>query len=243
MKITFIGTSHGVPERDRKWTSVMICVGENTYVIDAGASVADGIIRAGRHLDSLRAVFITHQHGDHMNGLPALTDIISWYYKNSDPAIFLPNEGIAEPLTSLTDYCLGGHIRDIDYRVTHEGVIYDEEGVRVTAIPTKHISGGKFPSFAFLFEAEGKKVLFTGDLSHSCEDYPSVAFEQELDLTVTEAAHFKLTQREDILSKTKTKKMYISHFYYKQNGDETEKFAADMPFEVVLAEDGMSVEI
>lgn len=243
MKITFIGTSHGVPEADRKWTSVMVSVGENTYLVDAGSYVTDGIIRAGRTLDSLRALFVTHQHGDHMNGLPPLINIISWYFKDAAPTIFLPNEGIAEPLTAIVDFGIGEHLRDVDYRVIREGLIYDDGVLRVRAIPTKHILGGKFPSFAFLFEAEGKKVLFTGDLSHSCEDFPREATEEDIDLVVTEGAHFCLTQKEDILSKARTKKMYVSHYYYKKNGGEIEKFAADMPFEVFLAEDGETVEV
>lgn len=244
MRIKFIGTSHGVPEADRKWTAVMIESGENTYFVDAGASVADGMIRSGRSLDSLRGVFITHRHGDHMNGLLALVDIISWYYKNADPAIFLPGEGISEPLTALLDASFGGaHLRDIDYRVTKPGVIYDDGCAKVTAIATRHMSGGALPSFAFLFECEGKRVLFTGDLSHSCEDYPEVAFTEELDLVVIEGAHFKLTQRENILGRTRTKRMYVSHFYPKANADEIEKFIEDMPFEVILAEDGEETEV
>ena len=244
MKIRFIGTSHGVPEETRMWTSVMIEVGDNIYVVDAGASVADGIIRSGKHLDSLKALFITHQHGDHMHGLPALVDIISWYYKNSNPAIFLPNEGIDRPLTALIDASFGGaHIKDIDYKVTKPGVIYDDGTARVSAIQTKHISGGKFPSFAFLFECEGKKVLFTGDMNASCEDYPDIARTEELDLVVIEGAHFKLTQREHIFKETKTGLMCVSHFYPKTNADEIDKFVRDMPFNIVLAEDGMELTL
>ena len=151
MRVRFIGTSHGVPEKTRKWTSVMIEAGENVYLVDAGASVADGVIRAGKSLDSVKAIFITHQHGDHMNGLPAFVDIISWYYKNSNPMIFLPNEGIEKPLTALIDASFGGsHIRDIKYRVIKEGVIYDDGTLKVCAIETEHMKAKNSPSFAFL---------------------------------------------------------------------------------------------
>jgi len=244
VKIKFIGTSHGVPETDRKWTAVMIASGENTYLVDAGAFVADGIIRSGRTLDSLKGVFVTHRHGDHMNGLLSLVDIISWYYKNSEPAIFLPGEGIAEPLTALLDASFGGaHLKDLDYRVIKPGTVYDDGCVRVRAVPTKHVKNGELPSFAFIFECEGKRVLFTGDLSHSCEDYPDEAATEDIDLAVIEAAHFELTQREHIFSKTKTKKMCVAHFYPKRNSGEIDKFTEDMPFEVLLAHDGLELEI
>lgn len=244
MKIKFLGSSHGVPEADRMWTSVMIAVGENTYLIDAGCFCADGIIRSGRTLDSLKAVFITHQHGDHMNGIISLVDIISWYYKKSDPEIFLPNTGISEKLRDVVNYgsFAGESLRDIRYSVTNAGVIYDDGVMKVTAFPTKHINNGAYPSFAYLCEAEGKRVLFTGDLSRSCEDMPEVAFTEELDLTVIEAAHFILTEREHIFGKVKTKQMAIGHFA-PRNDDCVWQFIFDMPFETFISADGMEFDL
>lgn len=244
MKIKFLGSSHGVPEADRMWTSVMIAVGENTYLIDAGCFCADGIIRSGRTLDSLKAVFITHQHGDHMNGIISLVDINSWYYKKSDPEIFLPNTGISEKLCDVVNYgsFAGESLRNIRYSVTNAGVIYDDGVMRVTAFPTKHINNGEYPSFAYLCEAEGKRVLFTGDLSRSCEDMPEVAFTEELDLTVIEAAHFRLTEREHIFGKVKTKQMAIGH-YAPRNDDYVWQFIFDMPFETFISADGMEFEL
>lgn len=244
MRIRFVGTSHGVPERDRMFSAVMIESGEGIYFIDAGTPIADAILRAGRHPDSLRAVFITHRHADHVNGLVSLVDIISWYYKNSSPAIYLPDGEAEEKLTALIDSTFGGkHIRDVDYRVAEKGVIFDDGTVRVTAIPTRHIDGGRIPSFAFILECEGKRLLFTGDLSASCEDYPKEAAEGEFDLVVIEGAHFSLTEREEIFGRTRTRRMIVSHFYPKRNGGEIEKFINDMPFEVTLAEDGLDIEL
>ena len=244
MKIKFLGTSHGVPEADRMWTSVMISVGENTYLIDAGCFCADGIIRSGRTLDSLKAVFITHQHGDHMNGLVSLVDIISWYYKKSDPEIFLPSTGIAEKLRDVVNYGSfdGENLRDIRYSVTKPGVIYDDGVLKVTAFPTKHIQNGAHPSFAYLCEAEGKRVLFTGDLNRNCLDMPEIAFTDELDLTVIEAAHFRLTERENVFRRVKTKRMVVGHFS-PINDDHVWQFIFDMPFDTFISADGMEFEL
>ena len=43
MKITFIGSSHGVPEAHRKCTCIMIEVGENVYFVDMGTSAIDAL--------------------------------------------------------------------------------------------------------------------------------------------------------------------------------------------------------
>ena len=41
MKITFLGTSHGVPAKDRFCSSIMLESGGSFYFIDAGAPVMD----------------------------------------------------------------------------------------------------------------------------------------------------------------------------------------------------------
>ena len=56
MKITFIGTSHGVPAADRYCSCTMIESGNSVYFIDGGAPMIDELLRHGRHPDEVRAV-------------------------------------------------------------------------------------------------------------------------------------------------------------------------------------------
>ena len=70
MKLTFLGTSCGVPQKDRYCSSCMIECGDGTYLIDAGAPVAELLRKYGKTPVDLNAVFITHMHGDHLDGLP-----------------------------------------------------------------------------------------------------------------------------------------------------------------------------
>ena len=90
MKITFVGSSHGVPEPNRKCTCIMIEVGENIYFIDMGTSAIDALRTRGLPIDAVKGVFVTHMHGDHTNGLIPFVDLISWYFKMPDPVICLP---------------------------------------------------------------------------------------------------------------------------------------------------------
>ena len=54
-------------------------------------------------------------------------------------------------------------------------------------------------------EAEGKKVLFTGDLSDqlSYQDFPCIALEESTDVIISEFAHFRYIQMEPYLEKCK----------------------------------------
>lgn len=47
MKITFLGTGHGVPSPDRHCSATLVEVGGKRYLIDAGAPVVD-IMRTPR---------------------------------------------------------------------------------------------------------------------------------------------------------------------------------------------------
>ena len=92
MKITFLGTSHGVPSAERYCSCTMIEVGGATYFIDCGAPLIDLLIRRGTDLNSIRAIFTTHMHGDHVNGLTAFADLCNWYYKTTSFDVYLTDE-------------------------------------------------------------------------------------------------------------------------------------------------------
>ena len=99
MKITFIGSSHGVPEPNRKCTSIMIEAGENVYFIDMGTPAIDALRTRGISIDRVKGIFITHMHGDHTNGLIPFIDLITWYFKTPDPAVFLPIPAAAKVIS------------------------------------------------------------------------------------------------------------------------------------------------
>ena len=69
MKITFLGTADVRPRVDAYVSATMIEVGDRVYLLDAGAPVSDLMLRYGRRPDALCAVFTTHAHNDHVDGL------------------------------------------------------------------------------------------------------------------------------------------------------------------------------
>jgi len=71
-----------------------------------------------------------------------------------------------------------------------------------------------YPSFVLIFDVEGKRFIYTGDLKGiTAEDFPEVALKEQSDLIITESAHFKV---ETILEKAlscPTKSVAITHIY------------------------------
>ena len=70
MKITFLGTSHGVPARGRNCSTAMLEVGDAIYFIDGGAPMIEEFLKIRNESDlaRARALFTTHTHGDHYSG-------------------------------------------------------------------------------------------------------------------------------------------------------------------------------
>lgn len=238
MLIKFIGSSHGVPEPNRKNSCTMIEVGGSYYFIDMGTSPLDYMITAGIAVEDVKGIFITHMHGDHLNGLISFVDLISWYFTKSNPVIFLPNmEGVKviDSWIKLTE----SNLRELTYKEVVSGVIFDDGKLRVTAIPTKHSE----LSYAYLLEAEGKSIVFTGDLKHPDIDFPIVAKERVTDLIVCESAHFEATKYLPHLKACNTKIIYINH-YQEQMIPSALQLAKDMGnVPVKLAYDGSEIRL
>ena len=212
MKITFFGSSHGVPEPDRKCSCIMIETGENIYFVDMGTPAIDELRRRGKDVDKVKGVFITHMHGDHTDGLIQFVDLLTWYFKTPDPVICLPIIEAAKVIDDWLKVTLNDGKKDIQYRKTEAGVIYDDGILKATAIPTQHCPH----SFAYLIEAEGKTVLFTGDLSNPGRDFPAVAKEKTLDLMICESAHFSATDYLPVLAERDVKKVCVTHYSNKR---------------------------
>lgn len=239
MKITFLGTSHGVPEADRYCSCTLVSTGGRNYLIDAGGPVMDMLIRRGIAPEDISAIFVTHMHGDHINGLPAFTDLISWYFKTADPVIHLPDFRGVDALKLWNAAVLGGETRDIKYKVYEEGLIYDDGNMRVIAVRTQHSS----LSYSFILETEGKRVVFTGDLAGPDKDFPGVCFEQDCDAIICEAAHFSMTKAAPVFEKCRTNYIYINHISPRQAPSIAELKAANPPYSLIPVYDGFETEI
>lgn len=250
MRIVFFGTSHGFPEPHKKCSATMIEVGERRYIIDMGSDVTTDLIDRGLTPECINAIFITHMHGDHYCGLAPFLYVCNWRYKTADFALYLPCE--LEKFKAATDAWIGLRIGDkgvetdvraYDYRRMKVGEIYDDGVLKVTAFKTLHCA----EAYALLLEAEGKRVLVTGDLSSKFgpeADFPLSVLESPVDLVICEGAHFPSTKYLPIFEGNENvKRIWFTHFMEKRIGTiyELKEKLADK--EITLAKDGMEVVV
>lgn len=200
--------------------------------------VRKGYVRPLSTEYELRGIFISHTHNDHIADVPGILKHYSKRRQNMDMSVFIPDESIIRPMLEWAQAMSRDKISEqISVNVTHVGEIYRDENITVRAIRTAHTDF----SYAYDIEAEGKKILFTNDLTRNCEDYPQVALEQEYDLLMTELTHHRITGAMEKLLATKTKFMLFSHVFdlYHGSGLESAKEQLDkLPFPYAIAYDG-----
>lgn len=247
MKVITLGTSHGNAEPGRSCSATLLQVGDGYYLLDCAAPVERMMRDKGIEVAAIKAIFVTHLHVDHIATIPeVLKHFACDRIKRRRVELFLPEQRAIDALCGwLTSIHFGSNLSY--FMSTHEtqkGVIYEDENVKVTAIPTQHMgtSDSDGRSFAYLFEGEGKKLLHTGDLRGDFSDYPSIAAEEELDAIVSELTHFSVTNALPRLIASKTKKMIFSHVYparIERIGQVAEQF----PFPFEIANDGSEFEV
>lgn len=250
MKIRFLGTSHGLPAADRFCSSTMIEVNGVVYVIDAGGPLLDMLVRAGKTPVDVKGIFITHDHADHMAGLYGFLDAVNWYYKEAAMKIFVPEQRVCELLSALLTFVGDRPVDEsrICWEFVEEGLVYEDENIRITASPTDHLKKFGRPAYSYLVEAEGKKIVFTGDISQwlEAEDYPVAAMNQDTDVVICEFAHFTPEQIGVYMEKTKTKQFWFNHVGLSKKFDRFEaikELGKRVPYPVFAAHDGDEIVI
>ena len=188
MQARFIGTSYGAPSPGRHQQSILIETEKGAYLFDAGAPVLDILVNEGYDLAKIRAIFLSHSHGDHINGIFDLLYLAGYFGMRYE--LYLPSkpcEALVNTYLSLQGIRQG---ESISLREIGEGVFFDDGVISIRAFCTGHTDKIENPTFGFLIEGEGKSVYISSDLHASLSDLPPFLKAREIDLAVVECAHF-----------------------------------------------------
>ena len=246
MKITFLGTGHGVPSAERSCSSIMLEVGDAIYYVDGGAAIAERTMLAGRELTDAKALFLTHAHSDHVAGIFQFADLFNWKYKESEFDFYLTEKSVNDAMISL----IAATTKPIDenrirFHVMSPDFKYSDENIKVSLYPTKHLASLGRPSYGILIEAEGKKVYFSGDLSQflAADDFPTEIISEAINLFVCEFAHFRIAHLEPYLSKINARAVAFTHVYPLTSYDDIEAMRGKYSFKVYAPDDMSVIEL
>jgi ribonuclease BN (tRNA processing enzyme) len=174
-RILLLGTGAGItPKAGRQSTAAAFRCGGGTYVIDCGNGVGPQLMRARVPLDSLRAIFITHHHLDHVADFGILL-AQCWSRLKSPVALVGP-----PPLRRMFELFLEMFSLDLQGRVAEEGRLplsnyvrvsefsaagpcFEDEWVRVSAANVLHPPLTHAYAYRFDPTTQSDSVVFSGD--------------------------------------------------------------------------------
>ena len=172
-QVILLGTGTPYPDPNASGPATAVVIGKRVFLFDAGAGVMRRMNAAGLPISGPEAVFITHLHSDHTLGYADLI-LTSWIMRRVSP---LPVYG-PHGLRSMTGHLLAAYAQDIQirtyglerevaggYRVkVHEinsGVVYERDGVRITAIPVPR--GSWKEAYAYRIDTLDRSIVISGD--------------------------------------------------------------------------------
>jgi len=100
MKVIPLGTSSGKPTIKRNVSALAVARESEWLLFDCGEGAQTQITRAGLSPNRLAAIFITHLHGDHFNGLPGLLSTMGLDRRTRELTLAGP-PGVREYLNTL----------------------------------------------------------------------------------------------------------------------------------------------
>jgi ribonuclease BN (tRNA processing enzyme) len=172
-KVVLLGTGMPYPDPRAAGPATAVVVGNRLFLFDAGAGVMRQVNAAGLPISGPEATFITHLHSDHTLGYPDLI-LTSWIMRRQKPLEVYGPPG----LRRMTNLILAAFSEDIEIRIrglerevrdllrvnVHEiqsGVVYNRDGVRVTAIRVPH--GTWKNAYAYRVDTPDRSIVISGD--------------------------------------------------------------------------------
>ncbi len=207
-RIVLLGTGGG-PKiwAKRSQPSSAIIINDSVYIIDTGDGICTQLAKAHIDIKKIKAIFITHNHSDHVADLGTLL-LRSWQSGHQGEIhCFGPNP-IMEMIDSYKNYMKW----DIELRIKDENRpdfesiynvteiremdnFYSDNNLKVECITVPH--GAAKPSFAYKFLLADKVIVFSGDTSKSSK---LIEFSQNADFLIHEVLN--LDGVDSIIQKT-----------------------------------------
>ena len=91
IRIIFLGTSAGVPTKDRNVSSILVIRKGEYIFFDFGEGTQRQVFKLGLGFRKNIKIFITHMHGDHVLGVPGLLQTLTLFRREEPLYIYGPS--------------------------------------------------------------------------------------------------------------------------------------------------------
>jgi len=162
LRVTFLGTGGSIPQVPRAPSSVAVEREGDLMLFDCGEGTQRQMMRHGTGF-TVNDVFVTHEHGDHLLGIPALTQTWTFQGRDEPLRIYCPG-GVVDHVRECV--ALAGHrpAYDVEVKPVADGTVVRRDGYEVVAFETDH---GSADSVGYALVEDERKGRF--DREHAEE--------------------------------------------------------------------------
>lgn len=212
IKVTLLGTGAPAPVMNRFGPSILVEAGDQKFLFDVGRGSLQRLEQIKVKYKDIQGVFLTHLHSDHLVGFPDLW-LTGWHFGNRGTPLKVwgprGTEKMVSHLEQAFDFDIKIRLYDdrplpegiiIEAIDIVEGVVYEKNGVKVTAFEVDHAPIK--PAFGYRIDYAGRSVVLSGD-TRSSENL--IKYAKGADLLIHEVVAselFKRLRNNDERSKT-----------------------------------------
>ncbi len=181
-KVTLLGTASPSPRPNRFGPSTLVEAGDQKLLFDAGRGVPIRMWQIKLPMGKLNALFLTHFHSDHVSGIPDLW-LTGWlgpeFGRRAAPFRVIGPVGTKALMDNIEKaFSADVKIRLEDEKLPpagiavaaeefdHDGVVYEQNGVKVTAFEVDHGAAIK-PAYGYRIDYNGHSVVLSGDTRYN----------------------------------------------------------------------------
>jgi len=184
-QVVMLGVGTPPPFMHRFGPATLVIAGDKYLLFDAGRGVTQRLWQDKIRLGRIDILFLTHLHSDHVVGIPDLM-LTGWltspFGRRKGNFVVRGPDGTQ----NMMDHLFKAYEADIEIRVKDQkfdrenvtpdakditpGVVYDDAGIKVTAIEVNHGENIK-PTFGYRIDYGGRSVVLSGDTKY----YPPLA--------------------------------------------------------------------
>lgn len=203
LNIVLCGAGSPLPDSTRAGPCVAVIAGQQIVIVDVGSGAVRNLPLAGIPVGKVAAVFLTHFHSDHIDGLGELLMQRWGNAANTTPTPVYGPPGVEQVVAGFNQ----AYLLDDSYRVAHHGasiipptgaggiaktfalpqagegiVAYEKDGLKVTSFAVDHAPIS--PAVGYRFDYKGRSAVLSGDTRKSAN---LAQFAKGVDLLVHEA--------------------------------------------------------
>ena len=193
-RVVILGSGASLPTLARHPAAVAVQFGGDVYLLDCGEGTQLQWRRAGLRFGRLRAVCISHLHGNHLNGLVGLLQTLSLADRSEPLCVYGP-PGIDAYWSALRRYQGVRLGYPLEIREAEGGVLLEASGHRVEAAPLDH----GIPTLGFAIRESDRPGRFDVEAAASLGLQPGPKFGRLQAGEVVELSDGRLVRPEQVL--------------------------------------------